>query len=270
VLVGTEGYNGIKAIANQPGTDGTVAFSTANLQCGRLAIRFFPKGGRIQAPPPDVLPYGGMNGEVAYCRIPGLNHTDITLHNNPNPGQPLAAMILDALQVTPATFLAFANQLEAANQQAIQQAQSRYQHGISHVVFHVHDQHGTDVQDYLLEFYIMDEDGGVDEAQTRLLLEEVILGIHPYGANTSYRSVMLDLTAFAKLKLGAGNLYVSLTAQPELSATMTVGYETLAFQDIGELMLSASGGLQNWIKPDQTLLLDVEIQRLQNASCYTI
>ena len=79
VLVGNVGYTGIRAIANENGSDGTVRVSTANMECARVRA-VFPANPSDRSVGHDVeYEMECSTGSTAFGVMDGHNHSSITL-----------------------------------------------------------------------------------------------------------------------------------------------------------------------------------------------
>ena len=170
VLVGNAGYDGIRAIANNEGSDGTVRISTANMECVRIKASF-PAN-------PDVVGHDviydmeASSGSTAFGVVDGYNHGSITLSHRRSDSVaqlkgtrrdgPLFAHIVEALTATDHEFEAWLGRLAAHNDALLPKTvtSSDKKHGFQNTVVHVEDQYGVGVEDYLLEFYEKDDDRG--------------------------------------------------------------------------------------------------------------
>ena len=100
VLVGSRGYTGISAAANEPGSDGTVLVSSANLEPACVTMDF------ATDPNNPGIEFRQANTETAFCRVTLDNHSTIAWKDR-GPKNPLAEdLVRRALTVTPQTFAA--------------------------------------------------------------------------------------------------------------------------------------------------------------------
>jgi hypothetical protein len=259
VLVGTSGYSGISAAANEPGTDGTVRVATANLNAASVSFDF------VKDPQKPTLSFRNPDGISAFARIAGENHSTIALKERGPKSDATLPFIKGALGVTDATFEAFAVQLEQYSEGERQAAaEEKYRHGYQNTVVRLTDNHGAAVRDYFLELFGKTPDEAKpDDPLTGRIQEEVITTVHANEEDACYRSLHLDWTALQRI-LVEGNraLFISLTAMPDIRKTGSVGYSTVGYDDIGSIKLSAAK-LRDFIRPDRTLLVDVVIRRFQ-------
>jgi len=269
VLVGNAGYNGISALANEDGSDGTVRVSTANLNAARMTWDFATDPGN----PNHTLQ--SSRGAVAFCRLNDENHSTIAkkghgFHNKEQTG----ALILASLQVDDDGFDTHRNELEAIS--SSQRAEARDLHdfddrmfkgGYQNTVVRVSDDLGHDVTDYCIEFFAKNKknnsknNGNVDHLLTAKIQRKVIRSVHTYGVNPSYRSILINTDMLKSLLVDKGrDLYLSLTALPQLEKNGVVGYKTLQYHDIGSIHI-ASADILSMAMADRTLLIDIVIKR---------
>ena len=112
VLVGTAGYSGISAAANEAGTDGTVRVSTDNLNPMRVTLDF------AKDPQKPELQLFEAKGVTAFARLPKDNHSTVALKDRGPKNPDTFDLIRQALTVTDDGFLGFATQLDAFSEQA--------------------------------------------------------------------------------------------------------------------------------------------------------
>lgn len=258
VLVGTAGYGGIRAIANSPGSDGTVRVSTANLNPHLFEADFSVK------PDAPTITEKGYNGHTAFLRIPNENHGTIAQGGSAT----TFARIVQALQVSDAGFDAWRLALDTASEAArVAEAGDEDTHGYQNTTIHLVDDMGDAVKDYLIEAFVPEAvrthtAADVDENQTQFVQEKVLVDAHVYCDDGSYRALLFNCT---KLKQGLidnkRNLELSVTAMPQVKDG-SAGYSTFGFDEIGGILLNP---IQqgNLFAADRTLLVNMKIQRQQ-------
>ena len=266
VLVGNSGYSGIAAVANKPGTDGTVRVSTANLQAARMLIDFSHQ--------PDAAPridYQEAPAQgLAFAIVDGEDHGSITAKGRGTRESITWSLICGALMV-PDT--GFADWRERLAQHTLEVSRAASQRGGDHynayqnTVIRVLDDQGASVTDYIIEFYFNDDKTRRDRRLTRLVQEEVISSVHVYSQAKHYRSLLINCDRLQALYERPGDrLYVSITACPEL-ADNKVGYRTYRDSDIGALMLDADQA-RDLFRPHRTLLMTLCLKRYQQADVF--
>ena len=264
VLVGNTGYGGIRAIANEDGSDGTVRPSTANMNCVRINAVF-------QANPDETghdLSYDmeDSSGTTAFGVMDGHDHSSIKLfHRSSNSLRQvertrrdgaLFADIVKALTIEDEAFGEWCDELEERN---------RKRHGFQNTVVRVVDQFGVGVNDYLLEFYEKDDD---KEIVAETFHSSAIQGVHKYSDDASYRSVYVDCTQLRKTIDKVGEfLSVSVTASPEISERTPVGFKTLADDDIGGIRIKHDD-IDKFFAPHRTALVTLQLPRQQTEETF--
>jgi pimeloyl-ACP methyl ester carboxylesterase len=261
VLVGNAGYTGIAAAANEPGSDGTVRVSTANLNATRIAIDLTdPIAPKLDGP-------HSTNGLAGFRILDGLNHS--TICDPTRPG--VLDAVIAALQIDDAGFNAYCANLEDTVTQvmAAREAQSdRYYWGYQNTVFLVKDQFGAHVQDYFLEFY----GPAADTFWEDLFHGKIMQDVHAYSNDSGFRSVLIDTKRLTDaLAAGAGSgtpLQFSLTASPDI-ASNEVGYATFTDADISALSIPVDQ-ISLFFQPNRTLFVEVTIARKQRDEIFKL
>jgi len=266
VLVGTSGYSGISAAANEDGSDGTVRVSTANLNPLLVRLDFATN------PDKPTLSLTDAAGATAFARIPGENHSTVALKDNGPANDATLPMMIKALRINDDGFAAWVDELEKFSSEArAKSADNFFAHGYQNTVVRLGDNLGAFIPDYFLEVFAKTPDGKkVDDSLTAFIQERVVNTVHPYEDNPAYRSLLLD-TDFLEAKIsGAGNaLYVSVTAMPDIRKTDSVGYSTFGFDDIGSIKLTPKNA-RVVFQPDRTVLIDLVIKREQRERVFRL
>lgn len=262
VIVGTEGYDGISSIANQNGTDGTVAVSTANLNSKHISLDFSKNP---QVPTFKVRP---SNAEIAFARIPDENHQTIAGKGRSGLSPAVEGFINKALTVNDGNLSNHIQNLANYSISARTKASNDFNEPYCNVVIHLTDHYGSDINDYIIEFYAKRGDRRVNDSLTRIIQEKIISKVHTYNTNASYRSIMINMHELEEHIISKKeNLYISVTALPDFKVTKTVGYSTFGFNDIGCLKITPTD-IKSLFSPDETVLVDVVIRRVQEKGVF--
>jgi hypothetical protein len=267
VLVGTSGYTGISAAANENGTDGTVRVATANLNASLVSFNF---ASDPQRPPQPTL--RAANGPTAFARIPGENHSTIALKDRGPRNDLTLEFIRRALTVDDAGFEKLVDDFEAFSDTVRAQGADRpFTHGYQDTVVRLRDDLGHFVRDFFVEVFSKTPDGQrIDDRLTCVIQEEVFAKVHAYGDNAAYRSLLFNTTALrARVLQGNRPLYISVTAMPDIRKTKTVGYSTFGFEDIGSIRLGPEW-LSKLFQPDRTVLVDMTLHREQTDKVFRL
>lgn len=268
VLVGNSGYDGIEAIANEDGGDGTVRISTANLNAHQLVLTLDQ---RQQA---QNWTYQQSNGAIGFAIVDGENHSTIALKGSnasgtKNPTVTLA-LIRQALSVTDADYqtvdsnFAWQQRLNAATTASIPNTPR-----MQNLITHVQDNLGQDVREYLVQLYRKVNSDRAFEGQ---LYEKVIRDVHPYGDNPSYRSLYLSIDELDQIlaKFHTPTLYLSISAHPIFKPPrQPVGYTAVGPGDIDGLGVTAAN-VPQYFSPHRSLIVQLRIQRMIDQSVFVL
>jgi hypothetical protein len=139
-LIGDTGYKGLRGVANEAGSDGTIRIAAANMNVAGARINF-----AVHEQTPQVTPLRPrFTQPFPLCIIPGVDHTSIV-------GSNAAANTLlnQALQCQPADYAGIASSWHTLNN-----ARSVEHDGSAHALLlvRVRDQYGDPVDDYFAEF----------------------------------------------------------------------------------------------------------------------
>ncbi len=264
VLVGNTGYNGISALANKAGTDGTVRVSTANLNATKLDLDF------TLAQESVTIAGRRDHGSTAFGIADQEDHSSIAAkHGGPN-RKSTWNLIREALQVEDNDFSNWQDKLIKHNQEVSQKAERRrgtHHDSYQNIVIRVIDNQGSSVQDYVIEFFVNDDSGRRNRHRTRLLQENVVANVHAWCDDASYRSFLVNCTELYKiLDKPSDRLNISITASPDIN-NRPVGYKTYNDDDISSLSLDHQD-LEALFLPHRTVLITIKIKRYQNQKVF--
>ena len=257
VLVGNTGWTGIAAAANEPGSDGTVRVSTANMNASYI-VADFTNGNQ-----PAAVTWNESVGTTAFGVLNGVNHA--TVHD------PSVAVAFDqvirALQIDDAGFPQWCKDLDALTASTMgprEAGSDPYYFGYQNVVSFLRDQFYAHVQDYFLEFY-SDQNNFLEDLFHRKLVQDV----HPFSDDAAFRSLLVDITTLKKNLADPRTvpIKISLSAQPPIAANK-VGYATYDDQDIGAITLNRQE-IDDFFCANQTTMLELIIRRQQKDEIFT-
>ena len=260
VLIGNTGYRGIQAAANETGSDGTVRISCANLNPAKLVADF------SENPMQPKYSYEKANGVTAFVVIDNNNHSTITARHDGQKNQEVFGYIVKSLTITDEKFAAWCERLEKNNKFLSQQNSQK--HGLQNTIVKVRDQYNQPVKDYFLEFYnsIKHNDTLFEE----IFYEQVIRSVHVNRNNPSFRSFYLDCARLHKeLDRPWRQLYLSLTAHPELQKNNVVGFKTFTKNEMGAIQIPKTK-IPTIFMPNRTLLIEIILRREQANSVFEI
>jgi hypothetical protein len=267
VVVGTTGYSGISAAANENGTDGTVRVSTANLDPVFLRLDF------ASEPLHPVFTSQKARGRVAFARVTAENHSTIALKDGGPRTPETFELIRQSLEVKDATFESHVEaweKLACAAREAAVDAGSRFRHPYQNTVIRLVDHLGHPIRDFFLEVFMKKvglnkEDG----ALTKRIQERVIDTVHTYEDLPSNRSLLFNTAELFKIVAETGRpIYMAVTAAPDIRKTKTVGYSTFGYMDIGSIEIQPDL-IETFFQPDRTLLVELILRREQADSLFT-
>lgn len=264
-LVGNAGYSGIRAVANKPGSDGTVRVSTANLNAARLDMAF-PEGGGD----PDWR-LRESDGQSAFGVMDGEDHSTVALKRRGPKYSATFDWICGALKVIDSGFADWCGRLAEHTRLVMERrngdTDASYHHGYQNTVVRVIDQYGADVDDYVVELYLNDDNGKREQDATRRIQEEVIRNVHTYRDNAARRSFLINCNALRRVVGDKGDrLRLSVTANPDIRRR-DVGYRTFRDGDIGSLTMDRQA-IDRLFVDNRTLFVNITLRREQSEKVF--
>ncbi len=264
VLVGNKGYGGVRAAANEDGSDGTVRISTANLDTKLLTVDY--SRGRDQPRWNLMTPVNAHR--TAFAILDGDNHGTIVMNDDGTPKNGRARdLFLRAVDVRSQDFNAWCDELDALRRSV--QAQASPRRGDEHHVYHnavirVFDDVGNPVPDYFVEFYESDSD---TSAVGRFFHKDAIRTVHRPGADANYRSFYIDTTLLTSRidKDQLDQLEIAVGAEPHVEGddgnAVNVGYDRRSASYV-----MTPGEVRALFAANETLLVNLVIERkMQNV-----
>lgn len=279
VLIGNTGYRGIRSIANEDGSDGTVRISTANLNCEYVTIRYDTRKDPIENEPdhlksvPKITSRKASTGRTAFRVVDRIDHSSITLNASPSKLNQAQNEVLDltvkGLTVEDDQFEAFCDECDRATAKLTQTPEkSSGTPALQNTVVRVRDQFAVGVDDYLLEFYdISVSDGG---RLAKAVHDGAIRKVHVYGTDASYRSLYIDTAQLNRETRRKNTRFgFSVTATPVLGDRSMVGFQMLRDQDVEDLSLTAKQ-VSELFQPHRTVLIEIVIARQQQPQVFRL
>jgi len=265
VLVGSKPYqSGLRQLADRNGGDGTVYVCTANLNASGLTIKFGRKG-----EPTEVAAWPRTAQPIAFGVFPDRDHASIA---RPDRGKKsLGATVLRFLQLEDEEgYREYTATCDALTAETLpEKPTEKIFHTYQNLAARVTDDLGFGVADYFLEFYEKAKVPADETKIDRLMVKihgEVLEGVHVFGPDPSFRSLLFDLTDLKKAVAGGKKLMFSLSAAP---LSPLVSFAAGEQNDVGELALHGAAGQSFW-RDNQTLLADLQIERQQNERVFTL
>lgn len=209
VFCGTSSYDGLRALVNEPGTDGTVRWAGCGLNTQKIVIDLTREatGPEERFRNADIGSAGVL--PIPFWPIAGRNHGTILTEPEPT----LVTLVTRALDVTDvgsfADWTAQAAALTGPARTGIDEWQQ--------FVVRALDERGDPIPDYYFDLIAVDGSGTVRPLATARLVD-----VHAYGADKSLRCFHVNLTA---LKAAGGGEYPALRVRVMASTgTQLVGY----------------------------------------------
>jgi pimeloyl-ACP methyl ester carboxylesterase len=260
VLVGSAAYEGMRSVAHENGSDGTVRVATANLNAHYLEADF----GEPEAPTCTEQPRNV--GDIA-LGVFQRNHT--TIHDPAVTSQQNEwhQAVIQALTTTPNQYNIHVQALKdlttATFNTGIQDPNPGWYHQFQHVVFRVRDQFGQPVSDYVIEFYQEKKDPK-DLVFTKIhgdVLEKVTTN----STDASYRSFFFDIT----------NLQTYLKENPKADIAMSLSAarlsERVSYRNPKKGAIRVfSNDAQTFFHPNEPVLVDIILWRDTSDSVFTL
>jgi len=264
VLVGDRGYSGIRAIANEDGSDGTVRWSTANLNALRVDVALGSQPGSTQRGP--LLQ--ATRGETAFGMLAGHHHGSIVDAGNRPHFAVRDHALVAALRVEDADYVPDASGVFPWQRRLEGLAPVASDRRLQNTVVHLTDHLGHEVDDYFFEFYR--KPSGSDARFEQRFFEKVVHDVHACQANKSWRSLYLSIDELARLRPQIPQLYISVAASPEYrDGKQPVGYLGTANNSTGEWILP-NAELATYFAPHRTVILRLVIPRYQSARVFAL
>ena len=262
VLVGNQGYSGIRAAANEPGTDGTVRLSTANMNASQLEVDFHLD------PSKPYYRFKKSRGITAFAVMAGENHSTIAGKEGGPINQQTLPHILQSLAVTDDDFNAWCKQLDSDTTTVMAQHDTTLAtQGFQNTVCRLQDQFERLIADYFIEFY-----AGVDHDWLSAHFHaDIIQSVHAYGDEPCYRSLLVNCSLIKKLLISQDlpQLKMSLSAHPQFTDQQLVGYQTADKTHFGAIELDRRI-LRKLFQQNRTLLMSIKIKRQQDDKLFDI
>ncbi|MFC1620809.1 esterase/lipase family protein [Candidatus Omnitrophota bacterium] len=257
ILVGTDVYTDLKKrILHENGSDGTVRASTANLNVAYVKLIFrVPRGYQAieQKRYFETIPFGVLYNQ---------NHGSII-----RPGEDdnvLKDLLIKSLSITNTSqYKEHIKRLNRITKETFKEGllneekQEKY-HQYQHVVTRVHDQFGEDIEDYFLEFF--QEEEKVNSVMQKVH-SEILEKVHKYSNNKSYRSFLFDITDMKKEILDKGK-------RVDMSLCAAALSKRIYYHNPQDFLSVVSKYDKTLLKPNTTLLLDIELPRIQHESVF--
>jgi len=258
VMVGTIAYTGIASVTHEDGSDGTVRVSTANLNATYLTVDFFDAGKL-----PELVAHPRANPDIAFA-VFHRNHSSITRPLSSADFPDLAQVgdwqkiLVDAISLNAGDYSTHVQRCTAITDTTFAQglagpsATQLWYHRYQHVVFHVHDQYGASIPDYVVEFY--QENNDQDDEVMQYIHKQIITKVTTNSVDAGYRSFLIDT-----------NLLLNFIKKPGVAICMSI---TAANVSRRITYRNPEGGVEvftnanhSLIHPNEPVLVDITLYR---------
>lgn len=256
VMVGTASYDNYRKALHENGSDGTVRVSTANLNANLLRIDFRDPAA------PDYTFVQDNCPRLAFAVL-DRNHSTIYDPLAKSQAAPWAKVVENALTVSVSGYAAHVRDcadLTAATFKA--GGNSAKYHQYQHVVFHVHDQFGSPVDDYVVEFY-QQEDDQADRVFSKIH-GEILEKVTTFSLDESYRSFLFDITDLEKFFVQRPN------ARVEMSVTAAAVSSHISYRNPPGGIPVFTAKDRKFMRPNEPILVDVTLYRDPAPGVFTL
>ena len=259
VFVGNQGYKGVRAAANEDGSDGTVRISTANLNAVRMVVDFSKNPTKpkvsFSAPP--------KGHQSAFCILDGDNHGSIIMKSDGSPKNKKAGkLFVKALTVDADGWDDWCLELEKICR-PLENHSARTdsdKHTFQNTVVRVNDNVGNPVEDYFIEFYEDDSDTGLFGA---LFHRNILQKVHKPESGSNYRSMYIDVTLLHDRidKIESDSLKICVRAEPVIESNPDKSSVMVGYPDDPACIQLNPDQVKYAFAPNRTLLVDIIIKR---------
>jgi len=260
VFVGTVAYdNPIRSAVHENGSDGTVRVATANLNAHAFSVDFAdPQKPVVRARPKNFDP-------IAFAVFP-RNHTTVHDPAQPDPNGDWTKTLIKALTIEPGDYgnhLADCQRITSSTfQNGLTSDHPEWFNQYEHVVFHVHDQYGSPITDYMVEFY--QEEGDPKDKVFNEIHGDILEKVTTNKQDGSFRSFFLNtdrLTAYLATQDGA-DIQMSFSAanvsERIIYRNPTAGIDVFTTEN------------QALLFPNEPVLIDVTLYRDQTDEVFKL
>jgi hypothetical protein len=222
VFIGNTPYTGIKEFINPPASDGTVRWSGCALNTRKFVVnlrRNVADEDRISA-----VDWADGRQSIPMFAVEGKNHGSLLSA----PENDLADLVVKFFNVSidddMKAWIAVARTWNEPALQKMKVDKKGPNDGWQQFVFHLVDEYGNPVPDYVVDLFTADPTGLEGDDLEAITMVEFDLDVHPYGPDKSYRCFHVRLPK-GIIANGAGSLWLRLTAS---SGTELIAYQGYA------------------------------------------
>lgn len=249
VLGGTAGYNSLRRVVHENGSDGTVRAATANLNAHLLRLSF-------ENPNNPVLETIPRNCPRLAFAVFNRDHTAIHNPADPRQADEWKKIVLDSLSLNPGDYkrhVTYCDKVSALTfVSGLKSSNPEWYHQYQHVAFRVKDQFGEPVTDYVVEFY--QETGDKQDTVFNVINSQILEKVTTNSTDGSYRSFFFDTDDL--------NTYLKNSkAKVDMSLTAADISERVRYQNPKGGIRVFSARNRQYIFPNEPVLVDVILNR---------
>lgn len=208
VMIGAQGYGGLKKLISEPGSDGVVRWAGCSLNTRKIIIDLTRDPARPRGEDRTSIA-DWSNVDVPMIPLAGLDHGSIL----GAPSEQAIDLVLAALEVGSAAEFEAWQRRAARETKATRDRMGEWQQFVVRCV----DERGDPVPDYFLQLLTVDGDR----------LEPFDTDVHAYGADTSLRCFHVDLGALPAARRRTLQLRVMASSGSGLVGYHGVGSDKL-------------------------------------------
>ena len=292
VFSGTRTYSELKGFvakgAAEDGSDGTIRAAAAALDSVRFRVDYrIPEGKHVSVERSRSAP-------VAFRLVEGVNHTEIVPQDATAPILPLVERCLQVADG--AAYEKLRNEFGKANQAfydrqaAVALGSDDRVHAYQQFIVRVRDDMGNDVDDYRLDFHVVDAEiarsawdarSGTDktlaalkryQGLTQRLNEEVLVDVVPHSVNRSYRTFFVNLDALAQLQRDLpAKAFIGLNLDAS-GPTTDLSYDTddLRYLPAVVKLQAEDGSMLDFFARNTSTLVEFTVQRVPSQRVFDV
>jgi len=247
VLTGTNSYDNYRKALHENGTDGTVRVSTANLNANLMRVDFAD-------PESPQFSFEQDNCPRLAIAVLDRNHSSIYDASSESQRTDWERLVQKALTVSPSGYAAHVADCAAVTEKTFRDGGSSQKfHQFQHIVFHVHDQFGHPVDDYIVEFY--QEEGDRPDTVFTKIHGEILEKVTTFSRDSSYRSFLFDITDLEKF------LQQKPNARIEMSITAAAISRRIRYRNPKGGIPVFTAKNKKFMRPNEPMLVDVTLYR---------
>jgi len=280
VLVGIETYEGLRGLADKPGTDGTVVIAGTPLSSVRFQLDpCKPRDPRRPREPYSWTTRFPAGLETGFAVLPGLNHATIrSVFDQERPEQTeVGKLLLRALRTEGRQeFQDLVGDLRRVTETTYAASEEpRYQQFLVRAV----DDHGVPVEDFTLEFFLCKASKSRDrfirnvrfsqrEVELSRELERLVgADFHRHSRSPDHRRFLLapkdvrELVARAREDLGEEVVIALRVHVPDVDRGIHYNTERLEAVTLFSTDQDLGHGVPSFLFPNTTTLLEIKVDR---------